>query len=608
MAATVHQHAQQDRHKILRQVLELDGCPAGSGPMLQAMLRQAFDQRLLPLIEQACADLGRRGHVDRIARLEIDLGRVPLADLDRALGERLETCLHRALAAAIRAAPPADDDLELFEHFLASGGLPWWADRADRQLLDANLRALLDRAPQAVRQALRAARAPRQAWRRLALAYPDDLLDQLADSLASGGPAALPASGSAWLALLQRTAPPGSTAQGLRTLWWEEVLRALAAGAPWQGGADSGVQALLARVARRLGTDYPALLAGLHRALQAGAVAAPVRQSVGRLWRALDGAARRQATVPGPRRLDRSARAALLQGLAWVEQLAAPDAGLWARLRAVIDRLPVGLQAQAAQALQAASGPAGGAPQPQAGLFDALAALVAAALAQGLLGADLVERQLAGLQPPAPALRPAAARSALARVLRAALPPPEAPAWPAEAHSHPAAAASADGLGVDNAGLVLLWPFLATFFQRLGLADDQCFVDAAAAQRGVGLLQYLAAADASPPEPLLPLNKLLCGLAPEVVFDFGPPLSAAEIDACDGLLGAVIQQAPVLHGMSLAGLRGNFLLRAGQVSGRDGHLLLRVERLTHDIVLERIPWGVQFVKLPWMPALMQVEW
>ena len=120
-------------HRILRQVLELGGCPPGSGPMLQAMLRQAFDQRLLPLIEQACADLGRPGQVDRIARLEIDLGRVSLDDLDTALGERLETCLHRELAEAIRAAPPADDGLALFEHFIDSGGLPWWADRADRQ-------------------------------------------------------------------------------------------------------------------------------------------------------------------------------------------------------------------------------------------------------------------------------------------------------------------------------------------------------------------------------------------------------------------------------------------------------------------------------------------
>jgi hypothetical protein len=166
----------------------------------------------------------------------------------------------------------------------------------------------------------------------------------------------------------------------------------------------------------------------------------------------------------------------------------------------------------------------------------------------------------------------------------------------------------AEEIYVGNAGLVILWPFLESFFGRLGLTEEKRFKDEAAAQRAVGLLQYVAAADESPPEALLPLNKVLCGLAPEAVFDFGPEITAKEIEECDDLLAAVIEQAPILRDMSVAGFRGSFLLRKGQLGARDDNWLLRVERETHDIVLDRFPWGVQFVKLPWMAAMMQVEW
>jgi hypothetical protein len=93
---------------------------------------------------------------------------------------------------------------------------------------------------------------------------------------------------------------------------------------------------------------------------------------------------------------------------------------------------------------------------------------------------------------------------------------------------------------------------------------------------------------------------VLCGLALDEVFDFGDMISADEVEECTDLLTAVIAQAPILHQMSIAGFRGSFLLRQGQLSARDGNWLLRVQRETHDIVLDRFPWSVQIVKLPWM--------
>jgi hypothetical protein len=167
----------------------------------------------------------------------------------------------------------------------------------------------------------------------------------------------------------------------------------------------------------------------------------------------------------------------------------------------------------------------------------------------------------------------------------------------------------ADEAYITNAGLVILWPFLVRFFERLGLSEGRRFKDVAAPHRGVRLLQYLADPNQEPPpEYLLLLNKVLCGMAVDEVFDFGAPVTEDENEECSRFLAAVIEQAPILHNMSIPGFRATFLLRKGQLSTRDGAWLLRVARETYDVVLDRFPWSVAWVKLPWMEAPMHVEW
>ena len=168
--------------------------------------------------------------------------------------------------------------------------------------------------------------------------------------------------------------------------------------------------------------------------------------------------------------------------------------------------------------------------------------------------------------------------------------------------------AAADEVYIANAGLVILWPFLENFFARVNLLEARQFKDSAAQQRAVGLLQYVATEDPSPPEYLLPLNKVLCGMELDEVFEVALPITESEAEECINLLTAVIANAPILKNMSLNGLRGTFLLRQGVLSIRDGAWLLRVERETYDVVLDRFPWTMQWVKLPWMDTALRVEW
>ncbi|MCO6492328.1 MAG: hypothetical protein J5I98_28175 [Phaeodactylibacter sp.] len=163
-------------------------------------------------------------------------------------------------------------------------------------------------------------------------------------------------------------------------------------------------------------------------------------------------------------------------------------------------------------------------------------------------------------------------------------------------------------LFIDNAGLVILWSYLPRFFQSLGLLDGKQFVDAAAAHRAAGLLQYLADGKPEAPEYLLAFNKILCGLPWDEVLDFGGPVTEAEAEECDVFLQAVIANAPILKNMSVDGFRGTFLLRRGMLRQLFDMWELHVERETYDVVLDKFPWSWKVVKLPWLEKVIGVGW
>lgn len=170
------------------------------------------------------------------------------------------------------------------------------------------------------------------------------------------------------------------------------------------------------------------------------------------------------------------------------------------------------------------------------------------------------------------------------------------------------AAADTDGVPIEACGVVLLWPFLGTFFEHLDVLHEGRFRSPEARRRAAGLLHHLATEELVPVEYQLTLPKVLCGLDPEDVFDFGPAVDETEAEACNDLLRAVIGHAEILNDMSIPGFRGTFLLRRGVLRSEGGSWLLRVERETYDVVLDRFPWVTSWVKLQWMEAPLQVEW
>ena len=165
-----------------------------------------------------------------------------------------------------------------------------------------------------------------------------------------------------------------------------------------------------------------------------------------------------------------------------------------------------------------------------------------------------------------------------------------------------------EALFINNAGIVIAAPYLPRLFSMLGLAGEKAFVDAAAAERGVLLMQYAVTGERQAPEPLLLLNKILCGLPLEwpVGRDFEP--SPAERDAVDGLLRAIIGHWTALGQTSVAGLRQTFLQREGRLEHSDDTWQLQVQPQTFDVLMDRLPWGFSIIKYPWMREVLHVQW
>lgn len=161
---------------------------------------------------------------------------------------------------------------------------------------------------------------------------------------------------------------------------------------------------------------------------------------------------------------------------------------------------------------------------------------------------------------------------------------------------------------INNAGLILLHPYLSYCFDALGLREGREFKDAAARHKAVQLVGYMAYGEGDIPEYDLVLPKLLCGITPAEPIKRFVPLSDVEKEEADQLLTAVITHWNALGNTSPDGLRGNFLLREGKLEWKEEEWQLYVTQQAYDMLLNRLPWGFSVVGLSWMPWLIKTVW
>lgn len=162
---------------------------------------------------------------------------------------------------------------------------------------------------------------------------------------------------------------------------------------------------------------------------------------------------------------------------------------------------------------------------------------------------------------------------------------------------------------VQNAGLVLLSPFLNHFFTELELKDGNTFPDDARIQAALSL-QYVIQQDDYHPEHLLPLNKLLCGIPLDEPIEARLTITPRLQTCTEELMQAVITQWSALKNTSVDGLRESFLKRNGHFSfdyaNKAWHL--RVEQRAYDMLLNQLPWTFNMIHYSWMDFRLITDW
>ena len=160
----------------------------------------------------------------------------------------------------------------------------------------------------------------------------------------------------------------------------------------------------------------------------------------------------------------------------------------------------------------------------------------------------------------------------------------------------------------SNAGVVLLHPFLNSFFKKLGLLEGKNFKDDTAKSKAVILLHFLATAEEHPREYEMVLPKFLCEMPANMPLDHTIQITKEEKKEANSLLQAAITHWGALGSTSPDGLREGFLIREGKLEKEQTGWRLLVEQKTLDILLDRLPWSISILKLPWMSEMLHVDW
>ena len=165
-----------------------------------------------------------------------------------------------------------------------------------------------------------------------------------------------------------------------------------------------------------------------------------------------------------------------------------------------------------------------------------------------------------------------------------------------------------EGLFVQHAGIVLLHPFLGSFFKRLELTREKIFPNLCAHQKALHLLHFLSTGNVRPNEYELVIAKLLCAYPLQQPVEMGIEIEDWEINEANDLLSAAIAQWEVLKNSSATALREGFLQRNGKLFTKNDKQYLQVEKSAIDVLIDRLPWNLSMIKLPWMNEMLRVEW
>lgn len=161
---------------------------------------------------------------------------------------------------------------------------------------------------------------------------------------------------------------------------------------------------------------------------------------------------------------------------------------------------------------------------------------------------------------------------------------------------------------INNAGLVLMHPFLKQFFINAKLADSKGSLIQSKKEVAVHLLHYLCTKKEQQLESELVLEKFLCGYPLNKTMQRFIVLSDELKQMAEEVLQSAITHWKALKNTSPDGLRTGFLQREGKLMVENNACKIIVERKAQDVLLDKLPWNIHILKLPWRDDLIFVEW
>lgn len=571
-------------HIIQRQVLDMTFPQRANAFEFQNRISELYQTQIVGVLEEVCRQLDSQDEYLQIEKLEIDLGNLPALDLEVEFPAKVREDFFEALSArahSIRRLPlnsppggvvtdkteknrgspasssvPDEDRIlsatafktELIRHFLRTGRLPWWAEVTDAAKPEALLTSLLLEASEEIRPLVEAEIKAPDIRRRLIYQFSDSLLIGLVALLAPGEEENI----KGWIQdfgiVFQQVQLDNFSEQEAIILVWDSVFAEGDIAYKKTFNVKGFWQSVIAKIARQTGHSYRRILFVIHATVERLPFA------------------RRALQSPLPQFVEMQVREI---------QVSPPRKGKGRPLSSQPNRI-----AAPAESLS----PENSEASPESGSKKSQLALVPRKTDTS--PADVQRGQQTG---------------GLAREKDSTAP------LGLEGFEPPASAAIQE-IDVENAGLVLLWPYLSQFLGQFDLLADNTFVDDTAASRAIHLLQYLVTGAEETPEYLLPLNKVLCGWDMDKPVRKKIDLSDPEKAEAEKLLNMLISHWKALKKTSIAGLRSSFLQRNGILTEMDARWKLQVERKAYDLLLEHLPWGISMIKLSWMEKMLLVEW
>ena len=164
-----------------------------------------------------------------------------------------------------------------------------------------------------------------------------------------------------------------------------------------------------------------------------------------------------------------------------------------------------------------------------------------------------------------------------------------------------------NGHYIQNAGLILIHPFLKIFFEHCNLIHPktQQLTDP---ELCAHLLHYIATGKTNAPEYDMVFEKFLCNIPINKSINKYIKLSRKHKTQAKKVIESVQHNWNPMKKASVALLQNEFFQRSGKLVITDSDYTLNVERKTQDILLDKLTWGISFVKLPWQKKFIFVNW